>query len=162
MALPVKSHSTKSEPRSTSAISKREDFQQHQEMEVETAPPKPCYDGYQDFTQRVKKLKLSIGWDVIDYIDFIEAKYNEPNSQFLVPKYQVFINPALGYVLRCYGWTIPTNADVIQCFPSFNVITLSDFIKSLDSYKICQGIILFKSANLYNRPFFKEDTLLNN
>eukprot|EP00111_Clytia_hemisphaerica_P007779 TCONS_00022595-protein len=81
LALPVKSHANQSEPRSTSAISKREDFQHSQQMEVSNAPPKPCYAGYQAL--RTKKLKLSIGWNVIDYIDFAEAKYNEPQSQFL-------------------------------------------------------------------------------
>lgn len=140
--LPQKSCSSTmkpTEPRSTSTITKRELFQQQQQLEFENAHLKPCYHSYDDFLQRVNKLKLSTGWSVCDHMSYMEAKYGEPGTPYIIPKYQIFVNKDLTYVLRCYGWTISSNSDIKQKFPSFNVVTFSDFLKSLNGYKMCSG-----------------------
>ena len=133
--LPVKSHCSKPVPRSSSAISKREQCVMEQQIEIDSTP-KPCYTNYAEFVQRTSKLKLN-GWNLYDNNNFFEAKYLEPTA--LIAKYQIFVNQDLSYTLRCYGWTI-TNSEILQLYPSFNMITFSDFIKTLNSFKICEGI----------------------
>ena len=86
-------------------------------------------------------MKLSTGWTVIDKTSYFEAKFFEPEGRFTAPKYEIFVNKNLGITLRCYGWAIPENAEILNQYKTFNDITFSDFVKMLGSYKICEGKI---------------------
>lgn len=148
--LPIKSHSSKSStPRSTDTIAKREKCLQNAQT-VNAQIPKLCYSSYYDFVQRVTKLKLQPGWTIIEKTNYLEAKFEEPESLFTAPKYEMFINKDLRLTLRCYGWAIPENAEIMQHFPTFNTVTLSEFIKMLGSYKICEGNNFFNPVHLCN------------
>ena len=141
--LPIKSHSSQSikiTPRSSASISKREQLSLEQDHVIQEAP-KSCYASYYDFVQRVAKLKLSTGWTVMDKTSFFEAKFLEPEGRFTAPKYEIFVNKKLEITLRCYGWAIPENSEIMNQHKTFNSITFSDFVKMLGSYKICEGKI---------------------
>ena len=94
--LPVKSHSSKPAPSSTSVISKREQYIE-QQMEIDnTSFPKPCYASYSEFVQRTTTLKLDgifkAGWDLHDHSTYFEANYFEPSSKLTTAKYQIFVD----------------------------------------------------------------------
>ena len=151
--LPVKSCSstttstTSQRSSSLSTITKREMFQQQHEIEIDNLLPN-CYNGYEDFSQRVQKLKLAQGWIIVDYQNYIEIKFLEPT--YTIPKFQIFVNKDLTYTLRCYGWTISKNTQILIDFPSFNSITLSNFLKKVETYKICKGKTIMTLCIFYH------------
>ena len=70
---------------------------------------KPCYKNYNDLVTRARDLKIDVQIDETDegcVISNFDPKY-------ITPKYEVFIDQTLGFVVHVYGWLLPKSCRII-------------------------------------------------
>ena len=135
------------ESRPTNVIAKREAFQQQHPLIAPTDTDQVlacCYQNFEDFARRIGKLKLPEGWTILENENFVEIEFID--KRYLHPKYQIFVKDDLTYTLRCHGWIITQN-ELLQQFPSFKNITLSNFLLVLKKFQVCQGVYYIGRCN---------------
>jgi len=101
--------------------------------------PVPIYSSYENFKSRISSLKLPSGWvistDVITSVNFVDSLH-------MLPKYEILINNDLKFTIRYFTWSLPDDHELYISYErSLNKITLSQLIKLLNQYKVCNGII---------------------
>ena len=146
--LPIKSiASTSMKERSTLAIDKREVWNAEQSSSSQSSSTYQFYKDFNDFSSRLHKLKLNNCWKInqtSSNTDVIKLSYQE--LQFLLPKFEIFIDSTLAYTIRIYGWLLPDDHFLYTNYcRSFLNVTLSDFIIHINKLKLCPGITLLNS-----------------
>ena len=138
--LPVKPFTVFKTERSTSSIEKR--VVAYAAVTPENNVCAECYKSFEDFNNRVMKLKLPVGWDikVNTTTQLTSIKYMD--SEFVIPKYQIFVKNDLSFNLLIYNWEVKSNT---ICSMKFK--TLSTLIKEINQAHICKGVD-FVSDNL--------------
>ena len=107
--------------------------------EVRCEIPTSCYNTFLEFLNRVKLLKL-VGWEVLTTDETASFSYND--GIHLVPKYEIYVDKNLMFVIRVMLWTIPSNHQVYSTYESsLRNITVSNFIKCLLELKLCHGLL---------------------
>ena len=143
--LPVKSIVNKQSSineRSTSSISKRENFLVSSTLSI--AAPHKCYKDFNDFVTRINNLKLP-KWSIIHKENSLTTIVFQ--GEYLVPKFQIFVDCSLGYTLRVFGWLIPIDHILYTNYRRrFFKITLSNFITFLENLSLCPGIDLLSNS----------------
>lgn len=135
MNLPQKIGRREKSERATTSITKREEYLElHND---EDTPPIPCYHGLADFKKRVGKLKLGTYWEMIENETYVEMQYIDSN--YILPKFQIFVSEDLSYKMRCFGWLLPSQNRVYDACQSFKEITFSNFVLMLDGFNLCEG-----------------------
>ena len=138
--LPIKSIvSPPVPPRPLTVVKKREENQiMHQVLE-QSQFPDTCYSSFFQFKSRVSKLKLAHPW-FISYSDSL-VTINCPTTDTLLPKYEIFVEPSLRFTLRIFGWMLEKEHELYTRYDrSFVNVTLSNFLKDIDNYTLCQGM----------------------
>ena len=131
--------------RSTVTIEKRE-YATSCSTITASATSHRCYKHFRDFQYRINNLRLN-DWDIITNID-----KSDDNSlvvvfqgEYLIPKYQIFVDSSLGFTLRVFGWLIPLDHIIYTRYRrSFFNVTLSNFILFLNSLVLCIGITMLE------------------
>jgi len=111
--LPQKSFSVPKVERPTVSIQKRA------ESHVVAAESPDCYKSIAEFNVRVRKLKLSLGWEIKEAAEFILILYMD--SEHVIPKYQIFVKNDLSYNLLVYNWEVIKSNKILS-----NTVSSSD------------------------------------
>ena len=135
--LPVKSFTVSKTERSTTSIEKRVVASA---VTTDTKVQTDCYKSFEDFNNRVVKLKLPLGWEI--KLNTRSTTIRCMDSEFVIPKYQIFVKNDLSYNLLIYNWEVKFNT---KC--NMKNKTLSALIKEINEAQICEGVD-FKSDNL--------------
>ena len=153
--LPTKSfQSPPTTPRASSinVLSKRLSYQQETSSSTMTSP---SYRSFDEFQKRSLTLKLPPGWRLNSIsescflISFMDGIH-------MVPKYEIFVSKDLSFVFRVFLWKLPSDHPIFfNNLSSFENITLSSFISSLNSFFVCPGIDLTKLDS--NNAFIKHN-----
>ena len=95
-------------PRSSSSITKREDFFILQE----TYAPPPChvYRDFSEFKLRVLNHKLGDCWNISIQDNLVVATCISVEN--ILPKFEIFVDQSLSFSLRVYGWMIPEDHEI--------------------------------------------------
>ena len=135
--LPKKSISVSSPPpRPTTAIKKREE---NISSALPSSIPSAVYKSFADFQQRISKLKLGNSW----HIDLSESlvTISSHNNDYLLPKFEIFVDPSLRFSLRDFGWMLTEDHDLYGKYErSFANVTLSNLIQEIEQSLMCKGI----------------------
>ena len=100
--------------------------------------PTQVYHSFQEFCQRISKLKLSVDCS-INISEFAYIKKSD-NSHDL-PQFEILVNLNLAFKIRALAWFIPPDHDICTTYKnSVKNITLINLIKVLSSYKLCAGV----------------------
>ena len=115
-------------------------------MNDQKSPERLCFTNYKEFVTHVNALKLSAGWSVSIKEELVE--FSLSTDDYLLPRYEIYVNISLAIVVRIYGWLLPQNHPLLAAHKCpFKYITPSNFIKSLEEYVICIGI---DASNVFN------------
>ena len=148
--LPVKSiPKTEHKQRPTTSLEKRQLFHEQHSTEQSDSPQPSVYKDFNDFAQRVQKLKLKSCWTILFHNEFIEINCKFDNEEdLMLPYIQIYVNKDLSYCIRCFGWLLSTEHQIFSSHPSFTYVTLNNFICILNGYQLCSGLDLveFKQA----------------
>jgi len=127
--LPVKSVVT-SEPAKRKELLKRV-------MPVETKQ-KHSYKDFEDYSRKVKKLKLG-NWKSASTVSYSILTLDDEKYQ--VPKFEVYVDISLEFTVRSYGWRLPDNHQIYkENRRSLRFSTVSSLLSSFNQYQICSGI----------------------
>ena len=64
-----------------------------------------------------------------------------PSTDTLLPKYDIFVEPSLRFTKRVFGWMLDKDHELYTRYDrSFLHITLSNFLRDIENYALCQGI----------------------
>eukprot|EP00795_Rhopilema_esculentum_P004079 gene4079-20259_t len=102
------------------------------------AVAKHCYKDFKDVINRVSSLKALEGWSVNIKEDRIVLKKVEEFT--LIPKYEITIDVGLAFFVSVYGWFLRENNPIYtKNFRSLRNIFISNLIKDIEGYPICNG-----------------------
>ena len=136
--LPKKSISVSSPPpRPTTAIKKREEI--ISSTSVPASIPLAAYKSFAEFQQRISRLKLGDSW----HIDFSKSLVTISchNDDYLLPKFEIFVDPSLQFSLRVFGWMLTEDHDLYGKYErSFANVTLSSLIQEIEQSLFCKGV----------------------
>ena len=125
-------------PRETSSIAKRE-----ASVVLTTAVKKNKrqYRDFTDFAKRVSKLKHQNFWSIIEDEQDIQIYFTEP--EYLVSKYQLYVNISLAFAIQIYGWFVNNDHQLYKdCKSTFFNISLNELLARLQTLQLCKGIEL--------------------
>ena len=135
--LPMKSGTKTPSRRPTSSIQKRDEFLVIQALSPPLSPY--VYKDFNEFTHRIVKLSLDNCWEV--KLQNNLAILNYVTANYVMPKFQIFIEQSLSFSLRVYGWMLTEDHELyVMHNRSFLNVTLSNFIQRLENYVLCDGI----------------------
>ena len=137
---------------SINAVSKRLAFNQ---ATCSTATfTSPSYKSFDEFQNRSQALKLPPGWEIFSTPSFSKIFFMD--GIHMVPKFEIYVNENLSFVFRVFLWMLPSNHGIFRDnVQSFQHMTLSTFLSSLNSYDICPGISLENTKNNNNTSLLK-------
>ena len=73
-----------------------------------------------------------------------EISYTE--EEFILPKFQLFVQPSLQFYLLVYGWMIGEGHEIYTNHNhSIQYTSLSLLLKEIESFKLCAGVQLPES-----------------
>ena len=138
--LPIKSFpsSTPTE-RSTTSIQKR------LATTIYTVTPpvqSDCYKSFEDFLNRIQKLKLPPSWEIcLNNPDFVIIKFID--TCFSIPKFQIFVQKSLCYKVLVFNWKIQESNNILR-YTNFNFknIHLSSLVTTLQGIFLCEVLVL--------------------
>ena len=105
----------------------------------EVNEPHFYYKSFEDFKARVRMLKLTAEWQIIEKEGWIRV-FNEDNKHIL-PPFEIYIDQSLSFFIRVFGWRISDEHSVFAPYEnSVKNITLSNIILVLKQYNLCPGI----------------------
>jgi len=153
--LPEKSHPStvpwSSPPsRSTLMIKKKETATKREQLLLQKEKTSTlCFKSFAEFKTRVNELRLSSGWSISINDNSVEFKLLD--DAFILPKYEIFTDFSLEIFIRVYGWMLPQNHYLLAVNQSsFKFISPSNFIRTLNQYKLCNGIDATSVSNSVN------------
>ena len=96
------------------------------------------YHSFQDFFQRISKLKLPVGWSInISAFSYIKKSDDIHN----LPQFEIIVDLNLAFKIRTFALLIPPDHDIYTIYKnSVKNITLTSLIKILSSYKLCNSV----------------------
>ena len=138
--LPIKSIvSPPLPPRPLTAVKKREEKQILSQTLAQIQSPNTCYSSFLEFKNRITNLKLSQSWNIQCSDSLVTITY--PTTDTLLPKYEIFVEPSLQFTLRIFGWMLEKDHEIYTRYNrSFLHVTLSNLLKDIENYKLCQGL----------------------
>ena len=115
--------------------------------------PTDVYHSFQEFCQRISKLKLPVGWS-INISEFAYIKKSDNIHD--LPQFEIIVDLNLAFKIRTFALFIPPDHDAYTTYKnSVKNITLTNLIKVLSSYKLCTGVeneIAKKSSTPHTVP----------
>lgn len=150
--LPVKSipssSQTISSPRpSAQLISKKKEISLSSSTSSSTVSF--CYKSYEDFKKRIELLKLPSSWDIVYSANNNEVIFKYFDNLHSIAKYEIHTNESLIFKLRYFSWMIPEEHNIYLTYSSsFKNITVSNLIKIITGYHLCNGITAVKNSYL--------------
>ena len=116
--------------RSTVGVEKRE---LHNNFDYGLSSPPVVYPDFTNFKQRIFKLKLPESWGIVITDSLVTISCLSP--QYILPKFEIFIERSLRFTIRVYGRLLMDDHDLYKKHNrSFSNITSSNFVKELDQY----------------------------
>ena len=123
-------------------------------------PPKEssCYKDVDDFIKRIGKLKISpwtfrLREDKRIYIELLETGH-------ILPRIQIRVNETLDISIFVYNWSLPKNHFIYQQHGALNEIFLSDFLKFITPFKVCNGVPpSIETSKLHSVPLDVTDSV---
>ena len=107
-------------------------------VRIEPVPSLP-YSSFADFNRKIILLKLTPNWSILSHESLVVISCN--SSEHLIPKYEIFVQPCLTFTLRTFGCMLTDDHSLYSKYKqSFANVTLTAFIKDLDSFELCQGV----------------------
>ena len=76
----------------------------------EVNEPHFYYKSFEDFKARVRMLKLTAEWQIIEKEGWIRV-FNEDNKHIL-PPFEIYIDQSLSFFIRVFGWRISDDHSV--------------------------------------------------
>ena len=111
------------------------------------------YHSFQEFCQRISKLKLPVGWS-INISEFAYIKKSDDIHD--LPQFEIIVDLNLALKIRTFALFILPDHDIYTTYKnSVKNITLTNLIKVLSSYKLCTGVeneIAKKSSTPHTVP----------
>ena len=99
--------------------------------------PTDVYHSFQEFCQRISKLKLPVGWS-INISEFAYIKNSDDIHD--LPQFEIIVTLNLAFKIRTFGLFILPDHDIYTTYEnSVKNVTLTNLIKVLSSYKLCTG-----------------------
>lgn len=127
--------------RSTLAIQKREESEALRSAKSVDTPTLPTYQSFSEFARRISTLSLQSSWNIITTENTVTMTYKE--SEFILPKFEIFVDHLLKYFIRIYGWMLNEDHNLYTLHKhSFEHVTFSCLIGELESFVLCSGIEL--------------------
>ena len=138
LCLPQKSlpsSSTTTKPRDSA-----ETIAQKRSVLLNIAAPAPSfYKNYEDFLNRVHKLKLPEAWNI--FSDINNVKILKQDGIHVLPHFEIIVDTELQFSVNVYMWKLPDDHKIyVEYKRTVRNITLSNLIISLSSYQLCNGI----------------------
>ena len=63
------------------------------------------------------------------------------SSEYLIPKFEIFVDQSLSFTLRTFGWMLSDDHELYSNYNrSFLNVTLSNFISHLNQFNLCNGL----------------------
>ena len=113
---------------------------------IQPSLPLPYYNSFNELCKQVKLLNLLPNWELIIKSDEL-VTLDKVMPIFIVPEYEIFIDPLLSFTVKCFVWSLPDNHPVyVEHNKSLNNITVSNLISLLNNYKLCAGVKMFASG----------------
>ena len=137
--LPIKScPSTVPAERSTTSIQKRSIATAT--CTATTPVQIDCYKSFEDFLNRIQKLKLPPSWEIcINNPDFVIIKFTD--TCFNIPKFQIYVQKDLCYKLLVFNWKVQESNNILKNTNfNFKNIHLSSLVKKLQDSILCEGV----------------------
>ena len=80
--------------------------------------------------------------------------YDEP---YLVPKFEIIIDVSLSFTCIMFGFKVPDDHEIYkQHARSMSKITISELIRKLDEYDICDGVTTSSDTNIIHHVIPRE------
>ena len=99
---------------------------------------KRSYKDYDDYQKKVQKLKLG-DWKVSSSLAYSILTLDDDRYQ--VPKFEVYVDLSLEFIVRSYGWRIPDDHQIYkENKRSLRFSTVSSLLSSFNQYNVCSGI----------------------
>ena len=125
-----------STPRSSTAISKREQFNFFQQISPQPTPP--AYKSFNEFQQRILLLNLGQEWSVSNNESFSSVVCYSVDH--IIPKFEIYVESSLVFTIRVFGWLLNNDHEIyVKYERCFSNVTLSNLVKDLCSYTLCCG-----------------------
>ena len=113
---------------------------------IQPSLPLPYYNSFNELCKRVKLLNLLPNWELIIKSDEL-VTLNVVIPIFIIPEYEIFIDPLSSFTVKCFAWPLPDNHPVyMEHNKSLNNITVSNLISLLNNNKLCAGVKMFASG----------------
>ena len=116
-------------------------------MGTQSSAPAPAYKDFADFNSRITKLKLDSSWSINvndTHTEIRQFTKAADGKEYVLPYIEIFVNPDLSYVVRCFGWVLPKDNIIYRLNSTFRDMTLTNFISKLKNYHPCSGLNLFE------------------
>ena len=97
------------------------------------------YRTFQEFSQRAKSLKTLCDW--ISKFSVDRAVFKKMVEPYLLPELEVIVDDSLGFTVKVYGsYLVDDHPLYLQYRRSMKNVTLSNLVKELESYQLCNGV----------------------
>ena len=98
-----------------------------------------CYKDLGSVIMRTKLLKLN-GWEINTEEETI-VKFAHCNKDYVIPKYEVYVDDSLGFTVRVFGWLLPETHHIYkENLRSVKYVTISALLSSIEMYSLCNGL----------------------
>lgn len=106
--------------------------------------PYVAYKSFEEFFERIKKLKLPVGWSISMKDDLTCVTFTD--DEFEVPKFKIYVKNDLDFKIFVFNWKLPENHTILtETHSSFSKITLSLLIQKINVYVLCKGVEIFSN-----------------
>ena len=117
--------------------------------------PTDVYHSFQEFCQRISKLKLPVGWS-INISEFAYIKNSDDIHD--LPQLEIIATLNLAFKIRTFALFILPDHDIYTTYEENSVknVALTNLIRVSSSYNLCTGLeneIAKKSSTPYTVPY---------
>ena len=153
--LPVKSITSPLVSRSAVAVEKRE-LHNNFDNGLSSLPVV-----YPDFKQRIFKLKLPESWGIVITDSLVTISCLSP--EYILPKFDFFIESSLRFPVRAYGWLLMDCHDLYKKHTRSFKHYFLNFVKEHDQYVFCPGLekLTMKSENICKHVIPKKFSIIS-
>ena len=97
------------------------------------------YNSFTEFQKRISKLKLEDCWNIDCTDSLVTVSSNDSN--YVLPKFEIFVEPSLQFSLRVFGWMLTDDHDLYRKHEnSLLNVALSNLIHEIDQFLLCKGV----------------------
>ena len=99
------------------------------------------YRTFQEFSQQAKSLEKVWKSHWISKFSVDRAVFKKMVEPFLLPELEVIVDDSLGFTVKVYGsYLVDDHPLYLRYRRSMKNVTLSNLVKELESYQLCDGV----------------------